>query len=457
MMTTLRRGGLRSAETEREVQIADDELLDKLQRAAFGYFQETVNAGNGLVADTTRDGSPCSIAVVGFALSCWLVAAERRWITHEEAAKLVLTTLRFFHNSPQDDTPVATGYKGFFYHFLDMQTGQRVWRSELSMVDTAFLVAGMLSAATYFDRDKPDEAEIRRLAVALYSRIDWPWAQSHKRSVTHGWKPEYGFLHYGWYGYSEASILYVLGLASPTRPLPPNSYARWTSTYQWENLYGQDFLYAGPLFIHQFAHVWIDFNGIRDQFMREKNSDYFENSRRATLVQQQYAIRNPRSYVGYGENCWGFSAGDGPETRAARVHGGDLRFSGYAARGVPYGPDDGTISPPAILGSLPFAPDIALPAIRHILASYPDIATEHRFPSGFNPTSTGAAGSSANPGGWVSKGYFGLDQGLIVLMIENHRSQMLWKLMRTCPYIRTGLRRAGFRGGWVGRRSFLFH
>jgi hypothetical protein len=218
----------------------------------------------------------------------------------------------------------------------------------------------------------------------------------------------------------------------------------WTATYQWENIYNYDFLYAGPLFIHQFPHAWIDFNGIRDRFMREKNSDYFENSRRAICVQREYAQRNPYGFKGYGENCWGITASDGPGNKTLTIDEMKRRFFSYSARGVPYGPDDGTIAPWAALASLPFAPKIALSALRYLCERYPEMALEYRLPSGFNPTLAGGG-----PFGWVSEGYFGLDQGIIVLMIENYRSQMIWKLMRRCLYIRTGLHRAGFQGGWL--------
>jgi hypothetical protein len=419
---------------------SDEEMLDRLQRAAFGYFQRTVNPANGLVADTTREGAPCSIAVVGFALTAWAIAVERGWMDREQAVDLVLAALNFFYDSPQDENPAATGYKGFYYHFLDMQTGRRAWQSELSMVDTAFLGAGILAAGAYFAGNSPREISIRRLADALYQRIDWPWARHSKGAVTHGWKPERGFLHYGWFGYNEAIILYILALGSAAHPLRPDSYHGWMSTYQWECLYNRDFLFAGPLFIHQFAHAWVDFRGIRDQFMREKKIDYFENSRRAAWIQRDYAIRNPGGYEGYGENCWGVTACDGPGRKTLKIDGKPRRFFGYAARGVPFGPDDGTISPSAALGALPFAPEIALPAIRHMLAEYPAIAPNYRLPSGFNPTLRGATAA-----GWISEGYFGLDQGLVLLMIENYRSQMIWNLMRSCPSIQSGLRRADFR------------
>jgi len=178
----------------------------------------------------------------------------------------------------------------------------RVWRCELSMVDTALLLAGMLVASAYFAGADEKEAEIRRLAEALYRRVDWRWAQGSSPTLRQGWKPKSGFLHYGWEGYNEATILYVLSMASPNSPTSDDSYEAWTATYQWENIYGYDVLYGGPLFMHQFSHAWIDFAGIRDAFMREKNSDYFENSRRSTYLHRDYARHNPYGFDGYGEN-----------------------------------------------------------------------------------------------------------------------------------------------------------
>lgn len=423
---------------------SDQELLDRFQRAAFGYFVEQINPENGLVADTSRPGAPASIAVVGFALSCYPVGVERGWMTRADAAARTLVTLRFFWNSRQSEEPDATGHKGFYFHFLDMKSGTRVWQSELSLIDTTLLLAGVLLASVYFSEDTAVENEIRERADAIYRRIDWQWARGGGATVRQGWRPESGFLHYGWEGYSEAIILYVLGLASPSYPLPDDSFGAWTATYQWENIYDYEFLYAGPLFIHHFSQAWIDLDGVRDRFMREKNSDYFENSRRAAYIQREYAYRNPHGFDGYGKDCWGITANEGPGFTALRIDGEERRFFGYAARGVPYGPDDGTIDPCAALASLPFAPELALSALRHFCTHYPEMIRNSRLPSGFNPTSPGR-----NPAGWVSEGYFGLDQGIIVLMIENHRSGMVWRLMRRCPYIAKGLRRAGFTGGWL--------
>ena len=423
-------------------------MLDGLQRAAFDYFVQHGQRSNGLVADTSRPGSHASIAVVGFALSAWPVGVERGWMTRDEALLRSLAALRFFRDSDQSGKPEATGHKGFYFHFLHMDSGRRAWRCEVSLIDTALLLAGMLTAAAYFTAATPDETELRALVDLLYQRVDWCWAQPQGAAVVHGWKPGSGFLNYGWEGYSEALLLYALGLGSPTHALTDASFPAWTGTYQWENLYGIDFLYAGPLFIHQFSHAWIDFRGIRDGFMREKGCDYFENSRRATYVQREYAIRNPRSFAGYDANGWGLSAGDGPSTPRQRLAGRRQSFYGYAARGVPWGPDDGTLSGPAVVSSLVFAPEIALPAVRRLLARGAAAGDGRVRASGYNDTVKAASPGAA--AGWVSPGMFGLDQGMIVLMLENFRTGLVWRLMRGSAPIRRGLQRAGFDGGWLG-------
>ncbi|HEY0197295.1 MAG TPA: glucoamylase family protein [Rhodanobacter sp.] len=421
----------------------DQDFLERLQHAAFEYFAQTANPANGLVPDTSRANSPVSIAVVGFALSVYPMAVERGWMERSDAMARTLAALRFFRDSDQSGLPTATGYKGFYYHFLDIHTGVRVWQSELSMIDTALLIAGVLTAATYFDAGTPDESELRSIADLLYRRVDWRWSQDGGDTIRQGWKPECGFLHYGWEGYSEAIVLYVLAMGSPTHPVNSDCYTAWTSTYQWENLYGHDYLYAGPLFVHQFSHAWIDLRGIRDPFMREKSSDYFENSRHAVLIQRKYAQLNPHEAVGYDENCWGLSAGDGPSDEQPGVLNENRRLFGYAARGVPYGPDDGTLSAPAVLGSLPFAPEFVLEAMRSMLKRYPQMLTDDRLASGFNPS----VGISDQP--WVSAGHYGLDQGIVFMMIENYRSDRIWQLMRGCSYLREGLKCAGFEGGWL--------
>jgi hypothetical protein len=423
------------------------EQLQTLQRNTFRYFWKETNPENGLIPDNTAgDGFPSSIAGVGFALASYPVAVERSFVSREQAVERTLTTLRFFWESPQGTMPDATGHRGFFYHFLDMTTGRRAWKCELSTIDTAIIVAGALTAAAYFDRANRKEREVRRLADSLYRRMDWRWAQNGGATVSHGWTPEAGFLPYRWEGYNEALILYVLGLGSPTHPLPRKSYLAWTSTYRWKKLYGREFLYGGPLFMHQLSHAWIDFRGIQDAFMRQQAMDYFENSRRATYVNQQYCIRNPKGFRDYGRHAWGITASNGPGPTTRRIRGVTRRFLGYAARGLPYGPDDGTLAPWAVAASLPFAPEIVLPTLAHCSKSYPHMENKYGLVCSFNPT---FPNPDTGRSGWISKDHFALDQGPVILMIENYRSGLIWRLMRNCEYLVTGLRRAGFKGGWL--------
>jgi hypothetical protein len=430
--------------------VESDKRLDTLQRNTFDYFWSQTNPANGLLADNTHQGDvPASIAGVGMALSAYVVGADRGFVARPDAVGRTLATLRFFRESPHGPEPDATGHKGFYYHFLDVESGKRAWDSELSTIDTALLLAGALSAAAYFDGDGAGEREVGELAEALYRRADWNWACDGGVAVTHGWTPERKFLRFRWTGYNEALMLYALGLGSPTHPLPEASYRAWTESYRWKQVYGIDYLHAGPLFIHEMSHIWIDFRSIQDDYMRGRGIDYFENSRRAAYVQRAYAARNPRGFRGYNENCWGITASSGPGPATRRVGGRERRFYGYHARGVPYGPDDGTLAPWATVAALPFAPEIVLPAVEHFFERYPEMVTEHGITCSFNPTFPNRSAHH----GWVSGGHYGLDQGPVVLMIENYRSGLLWRLMRRCRHVARGLARAGFDGGWM-RNAF---
>ena len=280
--------------------------------------------------------------------------------------------------------------------------------------------------------------------------MDWAWASSGTGTIGHGWTPEGGFLKYSWdEGYSEALLLYVLALGSPTLPVASQGYRDWTSTFERKTVYGLEYLYAGPLFIHQLSHVWVDFRGIRDECNREVDCDYFENSARATLVHRHYAVENPRRFAHYSKNGWGFTASDGPGPATRVVDGIRRRFYGYVARGAPFGPDDGTISPWAVVASLPFAPEAVCETVRHAVER---LALEgkagHGFDASYNPSFREGAGKDAARG-WVSPWKFGLNEGPIVLMIENHLSALVWSVFRRNEYVIAGLRRAGFRGGWL--------
>jgi hypothetical protein len=423
-----------------------DAELDRLQVTTLQYYLHETNPANGLIRDKTAKDAPCSIAAVGLALSTIPVLVERGVISREFAPELALKRLRFFRDSAHGPEPDATGYKGFYYHFLDMKTGRRVWRCELSTIDSAFLFAGMLTCAAYFDGDSTEEAEVRALADFLYRRADWTWAQGGGVALTHGWKPETGFLPHRWTGYDEGLLLYILGLGSPTFPLPPESYAAYCSTYEWKTIYGRELLYSGPLFTHQLSHLFIDFRGLRDAFMREHGSDYFENSRQATYVHQEYAVHNPLELAGYGPTCWGITATDGPGWQRRTVHGIERQFYDYYARGAPFGPDDGTIAPWVAIASLPFAPEIVRPTIRALAGLDLGMTKRYGFKPSFNET---YSTPESETGWWVTPYHFGIDQGPVVLMIENYRSGLIWNVMHRSPYVTVGLRRAGFRGGWL--------
>lgn len=448
-------GGKTPAAQEREVPA----LVDDLQRRTFDWFWETGNPDNGLVPDRWPTPSASSIAAVGFGLTAYGVGVERGWISREQAVDRTLATLRFFARAPQGPNEQgAAGYKGFFYHFLQMDSGLRSGTNEVSTVDTSLLLGGILFAQTYYDRDDRREAEIRRLADKIYRRVDWTWAQERKPLISMGWKPEEGMLKYDWQGYNEALLVYVLALGSPTHAVGEDAYAAWTSSYDrtWGKFHDQQHLSFPPLFGHQYSHVWIDFRGIQDAYTRGKGIDYFENSKRAVYSQQAYAVDNPNGWKGYDKYVWGLTASDGPIDASFEFDGTTRLFRTYAPRGagIEYVLDDGTIAPTAAAGSIAFAPEIVIPTIEAMHGKYgKDIYSEYGFLDSFNPSFTFAEAplkhGRVTASGWVDGDYLGIDQGPIVLMIENYRSDFIWKVMRRNPYIQKGLQRAGFSGGWL--------
>ena len=431
----------------------DAGLLATLQRDVFEFFRREADPDTGLVPDSTKAGSACSIASVGLGLAAWCVAAHAGLAGRDEASAAVLRVLRTLDALPQTAGSDAGGHRGFFYHFLDPKTGRRTGGSELSSIDTALLVAGALVAAEFFDAPAGDEAEVRRLAAARYEAVEWDWMMDGGPTPRMGWTPEGGFMAPRWRGYNEGLLLMVLALGSPTHPLPPESYAAFCESYDWVEQYGHAFLRAGPLFIHQLPQCFLDLRGVRDGFMRGKGSDYFLNSRAATRVQRAYAVDNPGGFAGYGPDEWGLTASNGPGPCERTVGGRPLRFYDYTARGVsapPPGkrdPDDGTLAPWAVAASLPFAPDVVLPALRHLGELGIGATARYGYESTFNRT---FADPASPTGFWMSADVFGLNQGPIVLMVENHRSGLVWALTRRSAPVRDGLRRAGFTGGWLG-------
>lgn len=438
----------------------DDGLfLDTLQARTFDFFWETTNPANGLTPDRWPEPPFSSVAAVGFALTAYPIGVERGYVSRAEALERVQATFDFFWNAPQGEAATGmTGHRGFFYHFVDMESGERFRDVELSTIDTALLMAGVLTAQAYFDRDTPEEEAVRSMADSLYRRVEWDWAQLQSGLVSMGWKPDGGLFDYGYEGYDEAMLLYVLALGSPTHPVRPDAWQAFTSTYRWEDYYGQQHVNFSPLFGHQYSHIWIDFRGIQDAYMADKGIDYFENSRRATLAQQAYGADNPNEWKDYSGSIWGWTACDGPAGLTATVDGRERQFRTYWARGVSAGDvrDDGTIAPTAVGGSVPFAPDETISALRAMREKYGDhLFSRYGFLDAFNPTFGALDPDQAQTGtvvpgvGWFDSDYLGIDQGPILTMIENHRTGLVWDLLKDNPYIRRGLERAGFSGGWL--------
>ena len=394
-----------------EVQaLTNEQFLDEWAKRSFLFLWEQADPATGLVADRApADGSRqtdvASIASVGFALSGIVVADDRGWITSDDAYERVLTTLRFLH----DDMPHV---RGFYYHFVDIHTGERVWECELSSVDTALLMAGVLTAGEYYAG-----TEAADLAERLYERIDWPWMLNGGRTLSLGWKPESGFIPYYWENYSEHLILQLLGLGSPTHPLPPETWHAWRRSplVQYD---GMSFLSHPPLFVHQFSHAWVDFRGLRDDY-----ADYWYNSVLATRAQRRMAISMRDKFPHYGENLWGITSSDSEY--------------GYTAWGGPEPSEhvNGTVVPCAAAGSIPFLPEKSIAAVRHMYETYGEqIWQKYGLVDAFNPHT-----------GWAAKDVIGIDVGITLLMIENHRSGLVWNTFMKSPHIQRAMKIANFR------------
>jgi hypothetical protein len=428
----------------------DKAFIKDLKYRTFSFFWELADTVSGFTPDRYPTPSFSSIAATGFGLSSYLAGVEEGYITRKEASDRVLKTLRFLYRLPQgkDKTGVA-GYKGLFYHFLDMRTGLRYKNVELSTIDTGLLMAGVLSCLHFFDKPDLEEAEIRELAVKLFERVDWEWALNNTDILSMGWHPESGFIPSYWHGYNEAMVLILMAMGSPTHPIPASCWTAWASKYHWAPWQGYEMVNFGPLFGHQYSHIYIDFRGIADEFNRSRGISYFENSRRATLSQQEYCRKNPKNFTDYSAEIWGLTACDGPGYRKVVRNGAEFVFEGYAARGcaADYLIDDGTLAPTAAGGSIPFAPEICLPALENMYKKYDKLLyQEYGFLDAFNPSFTDENGKIT---GWFDVDYLGIDQGPILLMLTNYQSELIWNLMKKDPYIAAGLKKAGFTGGWI--------
>ena len=441
----------------RPLTAAETAFLDTLERRTFDFFWERTDARTGLTPDRWPTKSFVSVAAVGFALTAYPIGAERGYVSREDAAQRALNTLRFFWTARQGSARTGiTGYRGFFYHFLDPATGHRFEKVELSTIDTALMLAGALFCQSYFDHPDACEDSIRALADSIYARVEWTWFQVRPPLISLAWSPEEGHLPYDWKGYNETMLLHILALGAPRHAVGREVWPAWTSGCRWGIFYGQPHIGFPPLFGHQYTHVWIDLRGIRDSTIARHGIDWFENSRRATLAQRAYAIANPSGFAGYGERLWGLSACDGPMDQSVRIGGRARTFRSYEARGASFTRivDDGTIAPTAAGGSVAFAPEIAIPVLMAMRQDWGEnLFSTYGFLDAMNPTLSVAMpvphGRIVPGVGWFDTDYLGIDQGPILAMIENLRSELVWRTMRKNVYVVRGLRAAGFTGGWL--------
>jgi hypothetical protein len=396
----------------------DEALIEDLSRRAFQYFVDHADARTGLVLDRARmtgeappAGHPshriASSAATGFGLTALCIGASRGWIARDDARSRVLTTLRFFaERAPQEH--------GWFLHWMDSETGERRWNSETSSIDTALLLAGVLTARQFFRED----SEVRRLSTLIYERVDFPWMLAgHPTLLSHGWRPETGFIPTRWDTYSEHLILQLLAIGSPTHPITPRAWRAWTRkriTYA-----GYTFVSDGPLFIHQYTQAWADMRGVSESWYPFTN--YFDNSAAATRAHRQFCIDLAREFPAYGPDVWGVSASDSEK--------------GYVAwGGPPRDPAiDGTVVPYAAAGSLAFTPDISLSALRMMREKYgSQTYGPYGFTDAFNPNT-----------GWVDTDVIGLDQGITLLGAQNLKDGIVWRYFMRNAEIPRAMRLVG--------------
>jgi hypothetical protein len=409
----------RAARAAYVLSAADDALLEDLSRRSFRFFWEHADPQTGIVRDRARtDGTPTtgnardvgSIASVGFGLSGLCIAAERAWVPRAQAIERARVTLRFFGERAYQN-------HGWFYHFVNLGTGEREWKSEVSSIDTALLLAGVLTVRQCFAGDR----EVARLADLIYRRADFHWMlDGHATLLSHGWRPETGFLKNRWERYDELMILYVLGLGSPSTPLAPASWAAWgRPLFEYDGL---TYVHSvPPLFIHQYAHAWVDFRKWRDPVPPQP--DWFENAAIATRAQKRFLLSLTREFPGYAENVWGLTASDSRK--------------GYVAWGGPprHPGTDGSVVPCAPAGSLMLAPEIAVPAVREMRRRFGDrIYGVYGFADAFHPSD-----------GWVNPDVIGIDLGITLLSAENLRTGRVWRWFMANPEIERGLRRGGLK------------
>jgi hypothetical protein len=389
---------------------ADEKFLDDLEQRGVNFFVVEADPTTGLMPDRAKATGGAkdvaSIASVGFGLSALCVGDKRGWVSHQEAYDHALKVLRFL----RDREPAV---HGFYYHFLNMHTGERVWNCEVSSIDTALLMAGVLTVRQHFQG-----TELATIADGLYQRVEWPWMSTPDGTLAMGWKPDQGFTTYRWSSFNEGPLIYLLGLGSRDHALSPQAWRAWRRdpivTYA-----GLTFIQCPPLFTQQYPQAWFDLRGMRDDY-----ADYFRNSQLATLAQRQWCVDElSKQFPTYGPNIWGITASDGPH--------------GYLAWGGPpaQGEIDGSVVPCAVAGSLAFEPRLCLDALEAMRQRYGDKAyLKYGFVDAFNPGS-----------GWYDADVLGIDVGPTVLMAENCRSGFVWQTFMSSPEPGAALKAAGFR------------
>ena len=385
----------------------DDAFLDKIEHDTFLYFWEKADPETGLIADNADGDAPCSIAATGFGFAAVCIGHSRGWVTYDEAYNRVFRTLKSFKNLLKSE-------HGFYYHFVDMKTGQRVWKCELSSIDTAIFLAGAVFAAQYF---KGTEAE--RLATYLYYRTDWQWMTNGRNMLCMGWSPESGFMNAYWDWYNEGMLAYILAIGSPTYPVSPECWKSWRRPKGEYGGYKVVYSFFGSLFTYQFGHSWVDFRKIDDNGL-----NYWDNSVNAVMANRKFCIDNAQTHKGYGENGWGLTAGEGPDG-----------YKGYGAKPAEHLVQDGTINPYGMVASIPLVPDIALKSVKSIYDKYGgSVYGKYGFKAGYNLDKR-----------WFSDNYIGIDEGVTILMLENYRTGMAWDLFMRTQCVKTWLESCGLK------------
>ena len=388
----------------------DNNLLDEIERAHFLYFWEQANPQTGLVKDRSNARANdtsivASIAATGFGLTALCIADKNGYLPTEDVRNRAATTLRFINKK-------LPTHRGFFYHFANVNTGERIWDSEVSSVDTSLLLAGILTCRQHFG----PHSEISGLAHEIFNKVDWTWLSEDTSLLSHGWRPESGFLPYRWDYYSELMLMYLLGMGSFAHPLSVEVWNAWKRiTFDYEGL---RFIGSfAPLFVHQYSLAWFDFRGKRDKY-----ADYFENSAIATEAHRLFCLGLAKQFPTYSDDLWGITASDSKW--------------GYVVWGGPpaVGPIDGTVVPCATGGSLPFQPQTTLQVLHNIRRSYPYTWSRYGFIDAFNPLTK-----------WYNQYLIGINAGITMLMAENLRTGFVWQTFMKNPEATRGMQRAGFR------------